>query len=181
MEFFFVRHGETIWNVEERLQGQVNEIKLTKKGINQAEKVARELQEIDFDVIFSSPFDRTIYTAEIINKTKKNKIILVDELKERGYGELEGKYAKDGEYNIKQLWNIDNIYNLHEVEPLDVFIKRVHKFLENIINENKYKKVLLVSHSGVSIATRIYFQGMPEDKDLLKLGIANCEVMRFEK
>lgn len=180
MEIFFVRHGETLWNIEGRLQGQVNEIELTKKGIHQAKEISNELRQIDFDVIFSSPFNRTIKTTEIINKNKKNIIIVDDELKERGYGELEGKYAKNGEYNIKQLWDIDNIYNLHGVEPLDVFIKRVHKFLDNIINDNKYKKVLLVSHSGVSIATKIYFQGIPKDKDLLKLGIGNCEVIKFE-
>ena len=180
MEIFFVRHGETLWNTEGRLQGQVNELELTKNGIQQAKKIAKDLKKIEFDVIFSSPFGRAIKTTDIINNTKKNRIVVANELKERGYGKLEGKYAKNGEYNIKQLWDIDNIYDLHEVEPLDVFIKRVHKFLDNIINENKYKKVLLVAHSGVSIATRIYFQGVPEDKDLLKLGIANCEVIRFE-
>ncbi len=180
MEIFLVRHGETTWNREGRLQGQVNEIELTKKGIQQAEEISNELRQIDFDVILSSPFNRTIKTTDIINKTKKNRVIINDELKERGYGELEGEYVKNGNYNIKQMWDIDNIYNLYGVEPIDVFIKRIHRFLDNIINDNKYKKVLLVSHSGVSIATKVYFEGIPEDKDLLKLEIGNCEVIKFE-
>ena len=120
------------------------------------------------------------YQELLINKTKKNRVIINDELKERGYGELEGEYVKNGNYNIKQMWDIDNIYNLYGVEPIDVFIKRIHRFLDNIINDNKYKKVLLVSHSGVSIATKVYFEGIPEDKDLLKLEIGNCEVIKFE-
>lgn len=181
MEIFFTRHGETLWNVEGRLQGQIDKIELTEKGIEQAEEISNKLKSIDFDAIFSSPFERTIKTADIINKNKKNKIIISNELQERGYGELEGKYTKNGEYDIKQMWNIDNIYDLYGVEPLNVFIKRIHRFLDNIINDNKYKKVLLVSHSGVSIAMKIYFQGIPEDKDLLRLGIGNCEVVRFEK
>ena len=180
MEIFLVRHGETTWNREGRLQGQVNEIELTKKGIQQAEEISNELKQIDFDVIFSSPFNRTIKTTDIINKTKKNRVRINDELKERGYGELEGKYVKNGNYNIKQMWDIDNIYNFYGVEPIDVFIKRIHRFLNNLINEDKYKKVLLVSHSGVSIATKVYFEGIPKDKDLLKLGIGNCEVIKFE-
>ncbi len=180
MEIFLVRHGETLWNTQGRLQGQVNEIELTEKGIQQAKEVAKKLEKIDFNVIFSSPFNRTIETTNIINKLKKNKIILAEELKERGYGELEGKCDKDGQYNIEELWDINNIYNFYEVEPVDLFIKRIHKFLDNIINENKYKRILLVSHSGVSIAMKIYFQGIPSDKNLLKLGINNCEVIRYE-
>lgn len=41
MKIFFVRHGETSWNVEGRLQGQIDEIQLTKKGIDQAEEIAK--------------------------------------------------------------------------------------------------------------------------------------------
>ncbi len=180
MKIFFVRHGETSWNVEGRLQGQIDKIQLTKKGIDQAEEISKKLQQINFDVILSSPSVRTIQTAEIINKSKKKQIILHNELKERGYGELEGEYAKDGNYNIKQMWDIDNIYDIHGVERVDFFIKRIHEFIDNLIKENKYNKVLLVSHSGVSIATKTYFHGIPDDRDLLKLGIGNCEVVTFE-
>lgn len=180
MKIFLVRHGETSWNVEGRLQGQIDEIQLTRKGMNQAEEISKRLQQINFDVIFSSPFVRTIQTAEVINKLKKKQIILCDDLKERSYGELEGEYDKDGKYNIKQMWNIDNIYDMHGVERVDFFIKRIHRFIDNLIKENKYDKVLLVSHSGVSIAAKTYFQGIPDDRDLLKLGIGNCEVIAFE-
>lgn len=181
MEIIFVRHGETLWNVEGRLQGQVNEAKLTEKGRMQAEEISYKLQDVDFDVIFSSPLDRTIETANIINKLKRNDIVLVDDLIERGYGELEGEYAKNGKYDIKQIWDIDNIYKMYGVEQLDLFIKRVHKFIDKIMKEDKYNRILLVSHSGVEIAMKIYFHGMPKDKNLLKLGIGNCEIMRFEK
>lgn len=180
MEFFLVRHGETSWNLEGRLQGQVHEIQLTEKGMNQAEEISKKLQHVNFDAIFSSPSVRTIQTAEVINKSKKKQIILCNEIKERSYGELEGEYAKDGNYNIKQMWDIDNIYDLHGVERVDFFIKRIHKFIDNLIKENKYNKVLLVSHSGVSIAAKTYFNGIPDDRDLLKLGIGNCEVVTFK-
>lgn len=180
MQIFLVRHGETSWNVEGRLQGQIDEIQLTSKGMSQAEEISKKLQQINFDVIFSSPFVRTLQTTNIINKSKKKEIVLCDNLKERGYGELEGEYAKDGNYNIKQMWDIDNIYDMHGVERVDFFIKRIHRFIDNLIKENKYNKVLLVSHSGVSIAAKTYFQGIPDDRDLLKLGIGNCEVVTFE-
>ena len=45
--------------------------------------------------------------------------------------------------------------------------------------ENRYRKVLLVSHSGVGIALRTYFEGFPQDDNLLKYGIKNCEIIRY--
>lgn len=180
MEIIFVRHGETTWNVEGRLQGQTNESKLTSKGIEQAEEIANKLENFNYDVIISSPYERTIETAKIINKNNEKEIILEDLIKERGYGVLEGEYAKSGKYNIAQMWNFKEIYKDYEVEPIDTFFERIYKFLDKIIKEKKYKKVLIVSHSGVSIAMRTYFDGIPQNNDLLSLGIKNCEVITFD-
>ena len=63
--------------------------------------------------------------------------------------------------------------------PWHIFFERVYKFLDNIIKEKKHQKVLVVSHSGVSIAMNTYFNGMPQNNNLLSLGIKNCEVIIF--
>lgn len=179
MEIIFVRHGETTWNIEGRLQGQTNESKLTQRGIKQAEELAETLEDLNYDIIISSPYERTLETAKIINKNKKKEIIIDDLLKERGYGLLEGEYAKNGKYNIEQMWDFKDIYKDYEIEPIDIFFERVYKFLDNIIKEKKHQKVLVVSHSGVSIAMNTYFNGMPQNNNLLSLGIKNCEVIIF--
>lgn len=79
------------------------------------------------------------------------------------------------------MWNIDDIYDMNGVERVDSFIKRIYIFMDNLIKQDKYKNILLVSHSGVSIALKTYFQGIPDDRDLLKLGIGNCEIVTFER
>lgn len=179
MEIVFVRHGETVWNTENRLQGQTNESKLTANGIKQAENLAEQLEENNFDVIISSPLDRTVKTASIICKKRKKEIIAEDALLERGYGNLEGEYQKNGKYDIEQLWDYKENYAGYDIEPIQQFFQRIYKFLDNFIKENNYKRVLMVSHSGVGIAFRTYFEGFPEDGNLLKFGIKNCEVVRY--
>jgi broad specificity phosphatase PhoE len=55
--FYFVRHGETDWNKEQKIMGQ-SDIPLNKKGILQAQTVAEKIQALPIDVIVSSPLKR---------------------------------------------------------------------------------------------------------------------------
>lgn len=180
MKIIFVRHGQTTWNIEGRLQGQINDSKLTEVGIEQARQLSNKIENLDYDIIISSPFDRTLDTAKIINEKKQKDIITNDLLKERSYGKLEGEYANNGTYNIHKMWNYSEVYNENNVEPINIFFERVYKFLDNLIEENKYEQVLIVSHSGVGIAMKTYFEGMPKNNRLLDLGINNCEILTFD-
>ena len=65
MKIYFVRHGETDWNKDRKIQGQVN-ISLNEFGRHLARETAKGLKEIPFDVCFTSPLDRARETAEII-------------------------------------------------------------------------------------------------------------------
>ncbi len=71
MKLFVVRHGETDWNVERRLQGQTD-IELNENGIRQANKLKQDLNDKDcnIDLIISSPLKRAKKTAEIISGRK---------------------------------------------------------------------------------------------------------------
>ena len=66
MNLYLVRHGQTDWNIQGRIQGSTD-IELNSTGLNQAQKTAELLKNIDFDVIYSSPLKRTVDTAKIIN------------------------------------------------------------------------------------------------------------------
>ena len=168
------------WNIEKRFQGQTNECMLTKEGINQAELVANKLKDYDYDIIISSPLGRTMQTAEIINKYHGKIIQKDDRLMERGYGNLEGEFAQNANYTIQELWDYNKNIGEEKVEQVQTFFKRIYQVLDDLKSENRYKKVLLVSHSGVGIAMRTYFNGIPQNKDLLSLGIKNCETIRFD-
>ena len=74
MKLYVVRHGQVPSNIEKVVSGW-NDEKLTKKGIEQATKIRNELQNVKFDVVYSSPVDRAIQTANIV--APQNSIILL--------------------------------------------------------------------------------------------------------
>ena len=180
MKIIFVRHGQTSWNVEKRLQGQTNESKLTEYGKKQAKELRRRLDKIDYDVIISSPLERTMETAKIINKHKQKEIIISNEIIERSYGSIEGEYAISNKYDIKQMWDYNNIYKEYEIEPVDKFFERIYKFFDKLIKEENYNNVLVVSHGGVGIAATTYFEGMLKKENILDMEMKNCEVKIFK-
>jgi 2,3-bisphosphoglycerate-dependent phosphoglycerate mutase len=65
MELWLIRHGETLWNREQRAQGQLD-VPLSPLGLAQAEKLAARLQHLKFDVLISSDLSRAYQTAEIV-------------------------------------------------------------------------------------------------------------------
>ena len=65
MELYIVRHGETVWNKQWRLQGSTD-IKLSENGIDMAKKTGYGMKNIDFKVAYSSPLSRAYDTAKII-------------------------------------------------------------------------------------------------------------------
>lgn len=67
MKLYLVRHGQTNWNLEGRIQGQTN-IPLNDKGRKQAQQAKEKLQNIPIDLIICSPLMRARETAEIIEK-----------------------------------------------------------------------------------------------------------------
>ncbi len=97
MAFYFVRHGETVWNVQHRLQG-VHDIPLDEKGIRQAEELHRQLiaEGVHFVRVYSSPLSRALRTAEIVSGQPASEIFCDDRLREMEFGSMEGDvYAED--------------------------------------------------------------------------------------
>lgn len=84
-----VRHGLTDYNEERRLQGN-SDIPLNSTGLKQAHAAALKLRDYDFDHIVSSPLERALSTAQIINQYHHLDIEQIDELKEQSFGPLEG-------------------------------------------------------------------------------------------
>ena len=80
---YLVRHGETEWNTEGRLQGQKDSF-LTAKGEKQAAQTAEKLKGVKFDAIFSSDLLRAKRTAEIIKLERQLEINTTKALREIG-------------------------------------------------------------------------------------------------
>lgn len=95
MKIYYVRHGQTDWNLAERMQGGGSEKKLNETGIKQAKETKQELENVKYDVLICSPMHRAIQTAEIINKDRNVPIITDERIRERKLGELEGNKVTD--------------------------------------------------------------------------------------
>lgn len=92
--FIFLRHGQTDWNAEDRCQGQMD-IPLNATGRAQAEEATLPLKDCALTTICCSPLGRARETAEIVNRERQLPLVIVEDLQECAFGELEGK-IEDG-------------------------------------------------------------------------------------
>ncbi len=175
MKILVTRHGQTDWNVEKRIQGRTD-IELNNKGIEQAYKTKENLKNEKIDLIICSPLKRAKQTADIINIDRNITITYDERLLEICYGENEGKLHDEFDYD--GFWNIVNTHEYKEAENVNKFIQRVHNFLNDLKNR-KEENILIVTHNGVCRAINTYFNGIPEDKNIIELGIKNCEVVKY--
>ncbi|MBR3132628.1 MAG: histidine phosphatase family protein [Clostridia bacterium] len=160
MKVYVVRHGQTDWNLEGKLQGSTDVI-LNDNGRNQVSCLSERLKDIDFGIIISSPLKRAMETAQIINKEKKLEIVVFDDLKERSFGSFEGKVYPD----ISAFWDYERDYNENGVESVKTMLNRVFNAMDSIISEYKDKDVLIVAHACVMIGIDCYFNGFKENHD----------------
>ena len=101
MGLYFVRHGQTDWNVRGKLQGK-SDIALNETGRLQAVETREKLKQVAMDAIYCSPLMRARETAEIINVLWELPIQCDDRLMERSFGDMEGALRKDVPFD--DLW-----------------------------------------------------------------------------
>ena len=162
MEIYFVRHGQTIWNVEKRFQG-LSDSPLTELGITQAKLLGEKLKDIKFDKFYSTSLKRACDTANYIKGNRKQKVEIFDDFVEISMGDMEGIKQED----FKKLYpeQVKNFFfNQLEYDPssfggesfLEVrerVIRGLNKFIE--LNKN-YERVLVVSH-GATLKTLLHY------------------------
>lgn len=152
MKLYIVRHGETEWNAEGKMQGWMDS-KLSAKGINNARKLGQSLNHINFDFVCCSPLGRAIETASHILGSKKPLIVYNNAFKEMGFGTWEGMYHDDikAQYTEKQynFWNAPHLYDPLDGESYHNFIERVKQGLNGLIQNSNYDNLLLVTHAAV--------------------------------
>jgi broad specificity phosphatase PhoE len=148
MELILIRHGETIWNKDGRVQG-LSDIELSDVGLNQAHKLALSIQDINIKAIYSSPMKRAYQTAQIINEIHNAPIYLEPGLMEMDQGDFEGltfKEIKACEKDFLQQWIQDAAaVTMPNGESLAGLQKRAWSVVANIIDKNE--NALIVSHN----------------------------------
>ncbi|WP_080843700.1 histidine phosphatase family protein [Cytobacillus gottheilii] len=147
---FLVRHGETEWNLQKRLQGQ-KDIPLSKIGIEQAQQLEGHFhqQQIVFEHIYTSDLLRAKQTAQLLVRKMTDKMIKTDiNLRERYYGELEGKYIAEIEKLIPNYQVNFGEKMLYGIESLEDMQKRMAAIITSIAVKTKGSPTLIVSHGG---------------------------------
>lgn len=174
----FVRHGQTDWNIDGRMQGREN-IPLNQAGLNQAKftalgiKKACDMTGVVFDKVISSPLLRASVTGEMISKEINCPTFFCDErIIERDFGELSGKKY---DHNSQAIVNdVDSCPTLEKVQSL---VSRVNDFIKDYGSEKE--NILVVTHGAI---TRIYADNA-QKKDGYEIKDAflrNCHLVIYE-
>lgn len=175
MKIYVMRHGQTEWNLINRIQGQ-KDTELNDTGIKQAKETINKFNNYDFDLIICSPLKRARLTAEIINQDKNIEIIYNNALIERGLGDFEGL---NSEIEKEEIYNYNLNLKYKNIEPVVDFCDRVYRLLDYIKENLSDKKILLLTHSGTARAIETYFYGIGGDGQLPPEDLRNCEIREY--
>lgn len=181
MKIYFVRHGETLWNKEKKIQGQ-SDIPLNEYGKELALITSEAMKDIPFDIVYSSPLIRARETAEILVKNRSLEIYENDLLMEMSFGEGEGEslpeiHAHPEMKLHKFIHNPDEYIPPAGGETFEDLYARCKNFIENFIipAEKKYNCMLLVGH-GALIRGMIHYITNRPSRDFWIVTHKNCSV-----
>lgn len=157
MKIFFIRHGETDWNIVKRLQG-ATDIPLNENGETLAKVTSEALKDISFDVIFTSPLKRAYRTAELVRGERNIPILIDDRIREICFGDYEGLVSKSEGYSIpdpdfKFFFTKTDCYKTPpNGEPIASLLERTKAFLDELKQREDLKdKTILVSSHGAAV------------------------------
>jgi len=151
-KLIIIRHGETVWNVEGKKQGQFDS-PLTSLGIKQAKALAQRLTEDSFTALYASDLGRAYKTAEYIAARANHEIFPEPGLRERNFGIFQGltdeqiknKYPAEYHSHLADTVN----YRIPEGESLRQFYERGTACLENLTARHAGEIIAVVTHGGI--------------------------------
>lgn len=148
-----IRHGETAWNAERRLQGHTD-TPLNPKGVLQARQMAQALKDINlgFDVLYTSDLKRAVDTANAVVELFGVEAQVDSALRERNFGALQGLSITEAPLLRPDIWQAhiarDLDHDLEGGESIQQFSLRVRNALDGIQKRHAGKTILVVSHGG---------------------------------
>lgn len=157
-----IRHGQTEWNLERRVQGQT-ESYLTPEGQEQARQVARQLQDLSFDVVYSSSSIRAVETARHILEYHSLPLNTLDALREIHLGSWEGRLQdeikEDYPDQHAMYWEDPSQFQLPGAETFQQLQHRAVSTVETIAAEQPGKTILIVSHGLFIKSLLAHYEG----------------------
>jgi probable phosphoglycerate mutase len=177
---WLVRHGESTWNVQNRVQGQADEATLTNWGRHQAEQLADSLSAFPVSAVFASDLGRARETATIIAGGSDLPVHLDARLRERCFGVLEGESADSLTAEVTGIGGdggnevVDVKARPEGGESLDEMFRRTRAFVEGQ-RRHGCGDVIVVGHGGSIRTIRAYCAGLSA-REMAWNVVANCSV-----
>lgn len=158
MKLYIIRHGETVWNTEGRLQGHVDK-ELNENGIRLARLTAEKIRDIPFDLVISSPLKRALQTARIVTEGREIPILTDERIEEISFGEWEGLSCSKDHYELPNEFRMffADPYNYQPPkggESIAQLMERTRQFYEELCDNADYadKNILIAAHGCSSRA-----------------------------
>ena len=174
-ELYFTRHGQTVWNVENKICG-TTDIELTELGRQQAMELGNKIKErrLQIDKILCSPLIRARETAQHIADATGIPLEIEPRLTEQNFGKYEGTARNDTEFLQSKSHFADSYEGGESMLRL---AQRIYNLLDELKANNKV--YLLVAHNGIARIITSYFKDMTNE-EYAKFGIGNCEILKFD-
>ena len=161
-----VRHGETPWNAEGRLQGHAD-IDISEEGRQQAGKVAKRLEDTPIDVAYSSDLARAWHTAQIVLDQRNVPLHSTEGLRERYYGVFEGLTVEERQVQYPDEFAGSLIKDLEFAPPGGESARGTLERMATVIGEIKERHlnetVLIVGHGGSLLSAIIALMELPPE------------------
>ena len=172
---YFARHGQTIWNAENKICGSTD-IDLTELGHKQAIELGKKIKNdnLKIDEILCSPLRRAADTAKHIHEQTDIPLTVEPSLTEQSFGKYESTPRDNPDFFAARERFIDSYDG---GETMLHLAQRIYNLLDRLKATDK--TFLLVAHGGIARVVHSYFYDMTnEEYGMFKLG--NCEILKYE-
>ena len=165
--FIMIRHGETFWNAEGRLQGQADS-PLTPRGLAQASAVAWRLQHESFTALYASHLKRVLDTAAPIAASSGHSITIDERLQERAYGIFEGLTYAEASVQHPAIFheyqtNLSPDFALPQAESTNQLLARGQQVFAELAERHPGEQIVIVSHGSFLRVMLSHMLGIPLD------------------
>lgn len=173
---YFIRHGESVWNVENKICG-ATDIPLTEKGHQQAKQTAMQFveQDIHADLILYSPLSRAAETARHISELTGIPMLMDERLREQNFGKYESTPRNGADFREakKQF-----LCRYDGGESMLHLAQRIYNLLDEVKAASDDKTCILVAHNGIARVVQSYFYEMTNE-EYADFGVRNCTILKY--
>ncbi|MDZ7954749.1 histidine phosphatase family protein [Nostoc sp. DedQUE09] len=177
-----VRHGQSGYNTERRIQGRTDASTLTEKGRNDASLVGKALSNILFNAIYSSPLQRAKHTADIIHSelathTEQSAVLQVSDLlleidlplwEGLLTAQVKEKFAEDyrtwHQHPDELRMLLNDAQGTREHFPVLALYEQARQFWQEILSQHQGETILIVGHNGINRALISTALGIPPSR-----------------